>query len=251
MSVGIRPKDLKNGSKHMTTQCGYITVLRYENAKSVTIRFDNTGHVKTVKACVIRTGNIQDPLARTLCGIGFFGIGEMTQTNCKDAGNSWRSMISRCYSESYLRVKPTYRVCSVADDWHNFQNFARWYKENYPKDSGEYHLDKDLLIVGNKIYSPESCIFIPQWLNSFMSGAMAIRGDWPIGVSFSKSHRKFESYCNYMGKRKHLGLHATPESAHLAWKMCKLEIAEKRKSEMDIIDVRIYPNVVKIIELAK
>lgn len=232
---------------HETTQSGLLTVVEYINAHKVKIKFNNTGFEKSVSAAAIRTGRIQDPLAKTNCGVGFNGVGIYTQSNSKGAGDSWRSMINRCYSETYLSRKPTYRECKVSVEWHNFQNYAEWYEDNYPNDGERIHLDKDLLVVGNKVYSSNTCVFVPQWLNSFMSGSMAIRGEHPIGVSFSKIHKKFESYCNYMGKRKHLGLFSNATDAHAEWVKCKLELAKKRKNEMDLIDERIYPNVVQII----
>ncbi|AUR86579.1 hypothetical protein NVP1100O_67 [Vibrio phage 1.100.O._10N.261.45.C3] len=249
--TGKKPKDLHEGSIHKTNKCGFIEVVKYTDAHHVLVRFLETGYEVSVKACVIRTGAIQDRLAKTAFGVGYLGVGDLTLGNSSEAGWSWRSMLSRCYSDRYLSEKSTYRDCTVDIEWHNFQAFAKWHLENYPDDGEKYHLDKDLLLVGNRVYSPKTCVFIPQWLNSFMSGAGAIRGDYLIGVSFSKAHGKFEAYCNHDGMRVHLGLHKTECGAHQAWVDKKTEIAKEKKSEMDKIDVRIYPNVITLINTSK
>ena len=245
--TGKKPADLNEGSIHKTNRCGLIEVVKYIDAHHVIVRFLETNYETSVKACVIRNGAIQDRLARNAFGVGYLGIGGFNLGNSSDAGWSWRSMLSRCYSNKYLEKKSTYRDCSVDNEWHNFQSFAKWHLDNHPNDGSKYHLDKDLLLVGNRIYSSNTCVFIPQWLNSFTSGANAIRGKHPIGVSFSKAHGKFEAYCNHDGKRVHLGLHKTEEKAHQAWVSKKTEIASENKQRMDKIDTRIYPNIITII----
>lgn len=78
----------------------------------------------------------------------------------------WRTMMKRCYSDHFHTQFPTYKDCSVVKDWHNFQNFAKWYDENYYEIGEEMmHLDKDILVKGNKVYSPETCVFVPQSIN--------------------------------------------------------------------------------------
>lgn len=67
-------------------------------------------------------------------------------------------------------------------------------------------------------------------------------------MSERKGKGDFESYCNFEGKRIHLGVFSSKESAHNAWMEKKLSIALSKKIEMDLIDKRIYPNVVSIIK---
>lgn len=75
-------------------------------------------------------------------------------------------MLERCYSARYQERKPTYKGCSVCDEWLNYQNFAKWYDDNYYEIKGEIMcLDKDILVKGNKIYSPENCVFVPNYIN--------------------------------------------------------------------------------------
>lgn len=88
-------------------------------------------------------------------------------------------------------------------------------------------LDKDLIIPGNKIYSPETCAFVTPELNKFLTERSSARGDWPLGVQWSKSSRKFITHCNnpFSSKEEYLGLFDCPEEAHVAWRKRKHELA--------------------------
>ena len=75
-------------------------------------------------------------------------------------------MLERCYSQKTQEKHTTYKECSVSEEWYNFQNFAEWMDKNYNYETMQkWHLDKDILFKGNKIYSPERCAFVPQEIN--------------------------------------------------------------------------------------
>ena len=98
-------------------------------------------------------------------GIGFIGVGNYksrNKTGHTKAYNAWAAMLQRCYDSKLHLRNPTYKECSVIEEWYNFQNFAGWFEKNY---IDGYQLDKDLLIKGNKIYSPETCCFVPKEIN--------------------------------------------------------------------------------------
>ena len=163
------------------------------------------------------------------------------------AYRAWVSMLERGHSEQFLEKNPTYSDVTVCRDWHSFSAFRTWWLDNYLECG---RLDKDLLVVGNREYSPWSCLYIPQWLNKFTTASGAGRGDLPIGVSFCNQTGKYRSDCRnpITGKKNRLGYFTTPEAAHDAWLKCKLELADQLKPDMDAIDQRIYPNVVTIIK---
>lgn len=163
---------------------------------------------------------------------------------------SWWSMLRRAYDSKFHSKQPTYIDVTVCPEWLMYSGYRKWWLENH---TDGFALDKDLLHPGNTVYSPDTCIYIPQWLNSFTIDSGATRGEWPIGVHFNKRAGKFQAYCNNraIGKLQHLGFFSNPESAHMAWKQYKLELADELKPRMDSIDKRIYPNVVTIIKAAQ
>ena len=162
---------------------------------------------------------------------------------------AWSGMIKRCYSEKYHVKWPTYSGVKVCDEWHSFSNFMAWWMSHQVDG---WHLDKDILSYSRE-YSPETSLFVPDWLNIFTIDSGASRGEHPIGVNFDMRSGKFRSTCrNPMTKKQeHLGLFETPEAAHAAWLNRKLELALELKPKMDEIDPRIYPRVVEIINNAK
>ena len=163
------------------------------------------------------------------------------------AYQAWGSILVRAYSQKYHAARPTYSDVTVCKDWHSFSAFRAWWLDNYKEG---WQLDKDLLVPGNREYSPDACIYIPSMLNAFTVDCGAVRGGLPIGVSFCNRTGKYQSHCSnpITGKRHGLGYFTTPDAAHEAWIKCKLELAAQLKPEMDAIDKRIYPNVVTIIK---
>lgn len=162
---------------------------------------------------------------------------------------AWVSMLNRCYSEKFNRAGSTYKDATVCAEWLIFSNFRKWFIENHVDD---YQLDKDLLSIGNKLYSPHTCIYVPQWLNSFVISAAANRGKYKIGVSWHKHYKKFSARCRYFKRKDYtdefIGHFNTEHEAYTAWLTRKLEIASELKPEMNEIDVRIYPNIVNIVK---
>lgn len=159
---------------------------------------------------------------------------------------SWASMMQRCFDAKFHERYPTYSGVSVADNWHKFSVFRKWWLIHHVDG---YELDKDLIGDG-KHYSPESCIFVPQWLNKFTIGYDAARTEC---IKFKSGNRSFRARCSnpFSRKQEFLGHFDTPEAARAAWVTRKLELALELKPKMDSIDLRIYPRVVEIINNAK
>ena len=159
---------------------------------------------------------------------------------------AWFNMLQRAYSEQYHEKQPTYSGVTVCKDWHSFSAFRAWWLGNYREG---WQLDKDILAPGNREYGPDSCVYVPRWLNAFTADSGASRGEFPIGVSLYKPTGKYQSNCRnpITGKQHKLGLFTTPEEASEAWLTFKLALADRLKKEMDRIDKRIYNNVLAII----
>jgi len=177
---------VKVGDTYKTNNFGFCEVIKYENSKNVVVRFLDTGYEVSTTSGVLVRGQLKDRLVRTVCGVGFIGDGDKATQNrgvkLKEY-SVWKGMIERCYSGALRGNYPTYEGCKVCDDWHNYQNFANWYSENYPKCGGDYELDKDLSSYGSsgKIYSPETCIFVTRAINSEESHAKSYRVISPSG----------------------------------------------------------------------
>lgn len=156
------PKDMIPGSTHKTRCGGLIQVLEYMHSHRVRVAFIETGYETISSTTNIRLGNIKDKMSPSLFGVGFLG-GDYYKCDNKGIDlkcyDTWRNMLGRCYSERALITHPTYKDCEVCEEWQNYQNFAKWYEENYPGE-GDWHIDKDIKSKGNKIYSPEHCSFV-------------------------------------------------------------------------------------------
>jgi len=138
----------------------------------------------------------------------------------------WRKMLTRCYSEKYHAKRPTYIGCSVCDEWLTFSNFKAWMQQ---QDWHGKDLDKDILLKGNKIYSPDVCIFVDPSLNNFLTDRVSLRGEWPLGVSWSEHLKRFEARCSnpFKKKQERIGYFKCPDKAHQAWRIRKQEIARQ------------------------
>lgn len=163
------------------------------------------------------------------------------------AYDAWQGMIRRAYSNKLHDKHPTYKNVKVCNEWLIFSNFRKWWLNNYKEG---WQLDKDLLCGNDKIYSPETCIYIPQWLNKFITGHDNARGAYKIGVSFHNLIGKYQACCNNpLHKRQEsIGYYDNEDVAHLAYKTRKLEILKELKEDIDSIDTRLYPSIKLLIE---
>ena len=139
---------------------------------------------------------------------------------------AWTSMLMRCYSAKHQERYPTYVGCTVSDEWLTFRVFKAWMEKQQWEGN---QLDKDLLIEGNKVYSPATCVFVSPVVNTFTVDRGNDRGEWLIGVDWHKPTGKFRSRCSnpFTKKREHLGCFTCEVEAHNAWAKRKLELAKE------------------------
>lgn len=159
--------------------------------------------------------NVAKP-KKLLCGVAFNSGGKYkTWENGKNtkANPIWTAMVRRCYSSEQQIKQPSYIGCSIDENWHDYQNFAEWFYSHKYSDLG-YHLDKDLLIPDNRIYSPDRCCFVPRQLNNLTIDRKGDRGDLPQGVTWHKGSGVYHSRISVNGKRKHLGHYDNIEDAY-------------------------------------
>lgn len=134
----------------------------------------------------------------------------------------WVNMLKRCYSLVSQKARPTYIGCSVVDEWLVFSGFKVWMEQ---QDWKGKHLDKDLISPGNKVYGPETCLFVDIKVNCFLIEKVKSNG-LPVGVTHSQTDGRFIAQgAGIFTGNKHLGTFMTPEEAHQAWLSFKLEQA--------------------------
>lgn len=163
-------------------------------------------------------------MKRKIYGIGYYNDsnGNTKISSSLPSYRTWCRMLERCYSADFLKRRPTYRGCTVCEEWQNLYNFNKWYEENYYTIPGQrMNLDKDILAKGNKIYSPETCIFVPSDINMVFTKADSIRGDLPIGVYYDVGHNGYVARVSFKGKQVYLKQCKCPIEAFLYYKKTK------------------------------
>jgi len=208
-----------------------MIIIKYITARKVVIKF-KSGYITTNSYKNFITGNIRNPYYKSIYGVGFLGEGKYkTHTNNKTTKcyKTWAHMMDRCYNMNSYEKKHTYKDCTVCEEWHNFQNFAKWYDENFYEINDEVMcIDKDILMKGNKIYSPETCVFVPQHINNLFVKDNAKRGEYYIGVFRTKNSSSYISQCNNNGVGvAYLGSYDTPEEAYDVYKTHKEILIKK------------------------
>ena len=183
-------------------------------------------------------------MAKLVCGVGFNDKTRPTKVDGKIVKEYvlWQNMLKRCSSEKYQTRYPTYRGCSVSDNFLNYSYFYDWCQEQIgfgkvEENGKSWCLDKDLLFTDNKTYSETACVFVPNEINVFFTDRGNARGEYPLGVSFYKQTGKFQAHCAVNGKLQHLGYFKTPQEAFAVYKpfkenLCK-QLALKWQSEID------------------
>lgn len=145
----------------------------------------------------------------------------------------WSAVITRCFSPTFLKQRPTYGQCTLEESWKRFSSFKTWMQT---QDWVSKHLDKDLLLQGNKHYGPDTCLFISPALNNLLCLRKNHRGAFPLGVSRMtvKGYDYFVAACSFYGKQTRLGYFKTIEEAAYKYKEAKLNyIMELANAEKD------------------
>lgn len=146
----------------------------------------------------------------------------------------WSGMLARAFSNRYLDKYPSYKGCSVCDEWLLFSNFRLWV---VCQDWEGKDLDKDILIPGNKEYSPSTCCFVDHKLNLLLIHNQITKSPYPTGVHFGKSNNKYMARIRIDGVQRYLGQFSSPGLAETAY--IKAKTAEIRRQGREQTDPRI------------
>lgn len=177
-----------------------------------------------------------------MCGIGYRGSENVDCTS--ESYLKWHDMINRCYNDKFHERQSQYKGCTVCEEWLNYSNFKVWCDKN--KTAGmSLDLDKDILFKRNKMYSPETCCFVPHAINTLFLNCKKNRGDFPLGVHFDKSKGKCHTEMSFMGRRIELGTFETSESAFARYKEYKEDfIQDLAEQYKDVIPYKVYEAMV-------
>ena len=220
----------RTGERNINNFGSEMIIIRHKTNKDIDIYFPQYDWIfKGARYDHFKDGNVKCPYERRHCGIGYIGEGDYKRwENNKNTRvyNTWNSMLQRCYDEKLHEKRPTYKGCNASEEFHNFQNFGEWDSENYYEIEGETMcLDKDILVKGNKIYSPENCIYVPNTINLLFTKRQNDRGSSPIGTRFYNG--KYMANCSIFNaesgklERKYLGCYNTSEEAFNVYKEFK------------------------------
>ena len=227
--MGIMKKVDRTGEERINNFGSKMVIVEYRKNSDVDIYFPKYNWTaKNKEYNHFKKGEIKCPYEPRYYGKGYLGEGKYIVCENKKLKREykiWYNMLKRCYDPKYQEKHPTYKGCRVEDYLLNFQHMGKWIEENYYEVSGEQMcLDKDILCKGNKVYSRETCIFVPQRINLLFTKRDNDRGDCPIGVDQLPSGN-YEVRCwDGYGKRVNLGTYSSKEEAFQVYKNYKERI---------------------------
>ena len=223
---------------------GDFKILKYNNAANVEIQFLKTGFEIVAQLEHIRKGSVKDPYIPSVCGVGILGIKYPSRVNGVHTKEYklWTGMLERCYSTTLRNKYPTYKGCEASENFKSYEYFYEWCQNQIGFGNEGWHLDKDLLIKGNKVYSESACVFLPNEINILLTKRTALRGEHLIGVHWSKTNKAFVAkVCKNKGKQEYLGSFATELEAFKAYKQAKESFIKEQANEWKgKIDDRAY-----------
>ena len=219
---------------------GDFKIVKYNNARDVEIKFLKTGFEMTVELGSIRKGEVKDPSSPSVFGIGVSGTKYQPTINGVTTKEYvlWTNMLERCYSDSFKKRRPTYEGCKVSDNFLYYEYFYEWCHKQVGFGNEGWQLDKDLLVKGNKVYSENTCVFLPREINQLLVKRENMRGRYLIGVHWCNTNKAFRAMVSKnKGKQEFLGIFNTEIEAFNAYKQAKesfvKEQAAKWKSQID------------------
>ena len=162
----------------------------------------------------------------------------------------WETLIKKCYGNN-KKGSSSYNVyqskqVTVCEEWHRFSNFLSWAKGQLNITTKGYVLDKDLLQYytdkhfKGKVYSPDTCVVIPSFINNFIKSSKGSRGESPLGVSKDKKAKSntYNAMISDKGVLIPLGRYPTAYEAHDAWRDAKIKLCFKYLDTIDCVIAR-------------
>lgn len=228
----MRGLESKIGEVYVFENGHKMEVIEYFGAKNITIKFDDGVIYKNATYDNFINGRVKNYNYPIVNGVGCFGYGRYSRKTHRLFYELWKGMLGRCYNESELLKRPTYRGCSVDPYFLNFQNFANWCEVNYVEG---FRIDKDILVKRNKIYSPDTCCFVPVEINSLFILCGKNRGNAPVGV-LKTEYNKYMANVSIGNVKTYLGTYDCELEAFSVYKKAKEDrikfLAKKNKPKI-------------------
>lgn len=225
------------GKIYKSNNYGEFKIIKYHNCYKVEVQFIKTGFITCTALNNIMSGRVKDWMYPHVYNVGYYGVGKYTSRDNNGVQYKyykvWKEMLNRCYNPN-CHGYSTYgaKGVIVCDEWHNFQNYAEWYLTNCLDDS--FHVDKDILSGNSKIYSPETCCFVPRIINNVITIQRNKRTNLPPGIRLN--YNKYEVSVTIHGTKTYIGLYDTKEEALSEYIKVKLkyikELAEFYKLKL-------------------
>ena len=212
--------------KTFITNQGYNATVIDGGTKNKYCTIQIEDYVDEVHSVQVMNGALNYPFHRSVQGKGYVGTGKYSSKGNRRVYGIWKGILERCYDPKSHEKRPTYIGASVCEEWLNFQNFAKWFEENYVEG---FEIDKDLLIEGNKLYSLDTCVFIPTKLNSFLANIKASNTSGNVGVTQRPNRTTWEANIKINGKTTYLGSFTTIEEASEVYQEARRLEANKLK----------------------
>ena len=236
-------KEKYEGAVFKTNNYGDVEVTEYIDSHNITVKFLNTGAIKNTTASALTTGILKDSEVHDTHKYGVMDIPKSVGRGgrCDPLYKKWNGMMQRCYNPKNKINNPAYEACTSSETFRHFSKFKSWYYSQIGCEQEGWHLDKDILIKGNKVYSEDTCCIVPPEINVALANNKSVRGSFPQGVIYNSTKTRYRARIQRGDKWESLGTYDTPEEAFYVYKQAKeahiKSLAEKWKGQ---IDNRVY-----------
>ena len=221
-------KQERLGQERRNNQGCLMKIIKYDDAHNVVIEFQDKykANVHTEYKHFL-SGNVKNPYHPSVFNVGMIGNKYPAFTNGKATKEHliWRHMLERCFDDKFKNKHLAYQNVSCCNEWLIFENFYEWLhsQENFEKwlNNDKWAIDKDILVKGNKIYSPETCCLVPQNVNKLFTKRDALRNDLSIGVR-KNGNGFLAQWCNpFTNKKEYSKTYSTIDEAFEQYKCSK------------------------------
>ena len=180
----MRTGDLEYGMKFTGAKGEVFEIAdlpRYRKHGQVLIHFTETDNYQ-MEASMRIPDKVIDMGKPFLYGVGYISSSKDHPAQKEAVGEPysvWNNMIERCYSGKYKN----YSDVEVCEQWKDYTKFKSWVKTTQRGNRFGWAIDKDLMNGEQRIYSPETCVFLPAEINFMLSNKRHL-----IELDFSRSY---------------------------------------------------------------